>query len=63
MLIGTRSGVLGSSDGGVTWKELSAGVPDLVEVSSLLVVPDHPQTAAYVPKVMGYYRQLLARNG
>ena len=42
VLIGTRSGVWGSTDGGEHWKHLSEGQPDLVEVSSLLVNPDSP---------------------
>jgi photosystem II stability/assembly factor-like uncharacterized protein len=43
LLIGTRTGVWGSSDEGSTWRQLSGGQPDLVEVSSLLVHPQHPQ--------------------
>jgi photosystem II stability/assembly factor-like uncharacterized protein len=44
LFLGTRRGVLGSTDGGATWKVLSRAQPDLVEVSSLLVHPQHPQT-------------------
>src|SRR5581483_10934570 len=44
VLIGTRSGVWGSTDDGAHWKHLSQGQPDLVEVSSLLVHPGSPQT-------------------
>ena len=44
LLLGTRAGVLGSSDGGATWRHLSTGQSELVEVSSLLVPPHRPQT-------------------
>jgi photosystem II stability/assembly factor-like uncharacterized protein len=44
LLLGTRVGVLGSSDAGESWRHLSAGQADLVEVSSLLVAPHQPQT-------------------
>ncbi|HEV8631072.1 MAG TPA: hypothetical protein VGV61_12200 [Thermoanaerobaculia bacterium] len=44
LLIGTRTGVWGSSDAGTSWRQLSGSQPDLVEVSSLLVHPQHPQT-------------------
>lgn len=52
LLIGTRTGVWGSTDGGTSWRELSAGQPDLVEVSSLLVHPRRPQTV-----IAGTYRR------
>jgi photosystem II stability/assembly factor-like uncharacterized protein len=44
LFVGTRAGVLGSTDGGATWRHLSAGQAELVEVSSLLVHPLRPQT-------------------
>jgi len=44
LFIGTRSGVWGSTDEGAHWKHLSKAQPDLVEVSSLLVPPQSPQT-------------------
>jgi photosystem II stability/assembly factor-like uncharacterized protein len=44
LFLGTRAGVLGSSDGGATWRLLSQGQRELVEVSSLLVHPRRPGT-------------------
>ena len=44
LFLGTRSGVLGSTDGGATWRLLSRGQRELVEVSSLLVHPKRPET-------------------
>ncbi len=44
LYLGSRTGVWGSSDGAKTWRKLSGGQRDLVEVSSLLVHPQHPQT-------------------
>lgn len=44
LFLGTRRGVLGSSDGGKTWRLLSTGHAELVEVSSLLVHPKRPAT-------------------
>ena len=44
LYLGSRTGVWGSSDGAKTWRKLSGSQPDLVEVSSLLVHPQHPQT-------------------
>ena len=52
LLLGTRTGVWGSTDGGAAWKKLSGGQPDLVEVWSLLVHPRHPQTV-----LAGTYRR------
>jgi photosystem II stability/assembly factor-like uncharacterized protein len=44
LFLGTRSGVLGSTDGGKSWRHLSGAHPGLVEVSSLLVHPQRPGT-------------------
>lgn len=44
LYLGTRTGVWGSSDGAKSWRKLSGSQRDLVEVSSLLVHPQHPQT-------------------
>ena len=44
LFVGSRSGVLGSSDGGKSWRLLSQGQRDLVEVSSLLIHPQRPGT-------------------
>jgi photosystem II stability/assembly factor-like uncharacterized protein len=52
LFLGARTGVWGSSDGGVSWKKLSGGQSDLVEVWSLLVHPLHPQTV-----LAGTYRR------
>ena len=52
LFLGARTGVWGSTDGGVNWRQLSGGHPDLVEVSSLLVHPQHPQTV-----LAGTYRR------
>lgn len=52
LLLGARTGVWGSTDGGATWKKLSGGQPELVEVWSLLVHPLHPQTV-----LAGTYRR------
>ncbi len=52
LLIGTRTGVWGSTDDGAHWRLLSGSQPELVEVSSLLVHPLHPQTV-----IAGTYRR------
>ena len=44
VVLGTRAGVLGSTDGGASWRHLSKGQSELVEVSSLLVPAQRPQT-------------------
>lgn len=44
LLIGTASGVWESSDGGRSWSHLTAGRPEIREVSSLLVDPYRPET-------------------
>jgi photosystem II stability/assembly factor-like uncharacterized protein len=44
LFLGTRSGVLGSTDGGKSWRHLSGAQRELVEVSSLLVHPKRPGT-------------------
>jgi photosystem II stability/assembly factor-like uncharacterized protein len=44
LYLGTRRGVLGSTNGGKSWRHLSTGQAELVEVSSLLVHPERPAT-------------------
>jgi ligand-binding sensor domain-containing protein len=39
LFIGTRSGVWGSADDGASWRHLSAGQEEIVEVSSLIAPP------------------------
>jgi len=52
LFLGSRTGVWGSTDGASTWKLLSKGQSALVEVWSLLVHPQHPQTV-----IAGTYRR------
>lgn len=49
---GTGSGVWGSRDGGVTWKRLTAALPELAKVTSLYVDPEQPDTV-----IAGTWRQ------
>lgn len=42
LFAGTLSGVYGSSDGGLSWRCLTASHPEIQKVSSLLVDPDDP---------------------
>jgi photosystem II stability/assembly factor-like uncharacterized protein len=49
---GTGSGVWGSRDGGVTWKRLTAALPELQKVTSLYVDPAQPETV-----IAGTWRQ------
>jgi photosystem II stability/assembly factor-like uncharacterized protein len=41
---GTLDGVWGTDDGGLSWAKLTAGLPDLAKVTSLLVEPERPDT-------------------
>ena len=41
---GTRSGVWGTVDGGVTWTRLTGDLPEVQKVTSLLVDPTQPDT-------------------
>src|SRR5882724_3532241 len=41
---GTLSGVYGSEDGGASWKRLTADLPEMAKVTSLLVDPSQPDT-------------------
>lgn len=41
---GTRRGVWGSADGGGSWRRLTAELPEVQKVTSLLVDPRHPGT-------------------
>ncbi|HXO22563.1 MAG TPA: YCF48-related protein [Thermoanaerobaculia bacterium] len=49
---GTRSGVWGSEDGGLSWRHLTADLPDIQKVTSLLVDPSQPETV-----IAGTWRQ------
>jgi photosystem II stability/assembly factor-like uncharacterized protein len=41
---GTATGVYGTEDGGESWRPLTAGLPEVQKVTSLLVDPDQPET-------------------
>lgn len=44
LYIGTRTGVHRSDDGGATWRPLTASLPHVQKVTSLLVPPGEPET-------------------
>ncbi len=48
----TRSGVWGTEDGGGSWRRLTASVPEMAKVTSLLVDPALPETV-----IAGTWRQ------
>ena len=41
---GTRSGVYGSTDGGASWRLLTAALPEMQKVTSLMIDPGAPST-------------------
>src|SRR5215218_2547908 len=41
---GTISGVYGTEDGGVSWRPLTADLPEVQKVTSLMIDPDQPET-------------------
>lgn len=49
---GTRSGVWGTDDGGASWRRLTASIPEMQKVTSLLVDPALPETV-----IAGTWRQ------
>ena len=40
---GTTGGIFKSTDGGTTWKQLTAGLPDILQ-ANLAVSPSNPKT-------------------
>jgi photosystem II stability/assembly factor-like uncharacterized protein len=52
LFAGTLSGVYGSEDGGASWKRLTADLPEMAKVTSLLVDPSQPDTV-----IAGTWRQ------
>jgi len=44
LYIGTRRGVYGSRDGGGSWRRLTAAIPEMEKVTSLLVEAGQPET-------------------
>jgi photosystem II stability/assembly factor-like uncharacterized protein len=44
MYAGTISGVYGTEDGGVSWRPLTADLPEVQKVTSLMIDPDQPET-------------------
>jgi photosystem II stability/assembly factor-like uncharacterized protein len=52
LFAGTLSGVYGSADGGESWRPLTASLPDLQKVTSLIVDPARPDSV-----IAGTWRQ------